>query len=87
MRSVTQGDVIRADAKDIPRIFQVRIALPATYTKRNLGTPWPLVSRGALNSREFLNLLKKGGEIKGSTGLFWAIAGDVDFVVYSDVLS
>ena len=23
MRSVTQGDVIRADAKDIPRIFQV----------------------------------------------------------------
>jgi hypothetical protein len=24
VRSVTQGDVIRADAKDIPRIFQVR---------------------------------------------------------------
>ena len=23
VRSVTQGDVIRADAKDIPRIFQV----------------------------------------------------------------
>lgn len=25
VRSVTQGDVIRADAKDIPRIFQVFI--------------------------------------------------------------
>lgn len=25
VRSVTQGDVIRADVKDIPRIFQVRI--------------------------------------------------------------
>jgi hypothetical protein len=25
VRSVTQGDVIRADAKDIPRIFQVGI--------------------------------------------------------------
>ena len=25
MRSVTQGDVIRADAKEIPRIFQVNI--------------------------------------------------------------
>ena len=32
MRSVTQGDVIRADAKDIPRIFQVRIALPLTHS-------------------------------------------------------
>lgn len=27
VRSVTQGDVIRADAKDIPRIFQVTIEL------------------------------------------------------------
>lgn len=27
VRSVTQGDVIRADAKDIPRIFQVRIII------------------------------------------------------------
>ena len=26
MRAVTQGDVIRADAKDIPRIFQVLYA-------------------------------------------------------------
>lgn len=26
MRSVTQGDVIRADAKDIPRIFQLLYA-------------------------------------------------------------
>lgn len=25
VRSVTQGDVIRADAKDIPRIFQVGV--------------------------------------------------------------
>ncbi len=25
VRSVTQGDVIRAEAKDIPRIFQVRV--------------------------------------------------------------
>ena len=30
MRSVTQGDVIRADAKDIPRIFQVGVALPVS---------------------------------------------------------
>ncbi len=27
VRSVTQGDVIRADAKDIPRIFQVPVSL------------------------------------------------------------
>lgn len=27
VRSVTQGDVIRADAKDIPRIFQVRLSV------------------------------------------------------------
>ena len=26
MRSVTQGDVIRADAKEIPRIFQILYA-------------------------------------------------------------
>ena len=29
VRSVTQGDVIRADAKDIPRIFQVDIDIPS----------------------------------------------------------
>ena len=31
VRSVTQGDVIRADAKDIPRIFQVRTKKPVVF--------------------------------------------------------
>jgi len=31
VRSVTQGDVIRADAKDIPRIFQVCSMFSFTY--------------------------------------------------------
>lgn len=31
VRSVTQGDVIRADAKDIPRIFQVKLVYSEDY--------------------------------------------------------
>lgn len=33
VRSVTQGDVIRANAKDIPRIFQVSTSYLTTITK------------------------------------------------------
>lgn len=36
VRSVTQGDVIRADAKDIPRIFQVGMG-PSTWASKLVG--------------------------------------------------
>lgn len=70
MRSVTQGDVIRADAKDIPRIFQVRIALPVTHTRRNLVPLDPSFPEAHWTRGKFLTLLKEGGEIKGYTELF-----------------
>lgn len=41
VRSVTQGDVIRADAKDIPRIFQVGGHFECTDTDA-----WPNLPEG-----------------------------------------
>ena len=36
VRSVTQGDVIRADAKDIPKIFQVEAVEHLFYDRKLL---------------------------------------------------
>ena len=40
MRPVTQGDVIRADAKDIPRIFQVNFGFEVLDFLANFSNPW-----------------------------------------------
>merc|ERR1719384_1784014 len=44
VRSVTQGDVIRADAKDIPRIFQVLYAGEGESRKPDENSPHPVLA-------------------------------------------
>ncbi|KAI5742026.1 hypothetical protein M8J77_002303 [Diaphorina citri] len=65
VRSVTQGDVIRADAKDIPRIFQLLYAGEGEARRpEDGGAELPAVLRGgdekpgiiALKGHEFLNI-------------------------------
>ena len=68
MRSVTQGDVIRAEAKDIPRIFQILYAgegesrKPDEFDESALSTSSNLSTGSVSGSNNSGSLVVKGHE-------------------------